>query len=103
MLATFGGQNLLRGYYDGRYRDKHAATLQAEYRRRLTGRWGIVAFAGAGGVAPNLNSFQLRNTRPSGGLGVRYLISKSEGINLRLDFGFGKGSSGVYFTGGEAF
>ncbi len=29
-LARFGGQNLLRGYFDGRYRDKNSIAVQAQ-------------------------------------------------------------------------
>lgn len=45
-----------------------------------------------------MNSF-----KPSYGFGFRYLLDRKEGINLRFDFGYGKNSSGFYFTAGEAF
>ena len=103
MLPMVGGDSLLRGYYEGRYRDAHAAVVQAEYRRRLTDRWGLTAFAGAGTVASDPDAFRLDTTKPSGGLGVRYMFSRSEGINVRLDVAFGKDSSGFYINAGEAF
>ena len=31
-LASLGGANSMRGYYDGRYRDKDQIVFQAEYR-----------------------------------------------------------------------
>jgi hypothetical protein len=45
-LPMFGGLNLLRGYYEGRYRDKSMLALQAEYRLPIWRRFGLCAFAG---------------------------------------------------------
>jgi len=103
MMAEIGGQDLVRGYYSGRYRDRHALVIQAEHRVRVTERWGMVAFASAGAVANELDAFELREAKPSAGLGIRYLFTPSESINVRADFGFGKDSSGFYITLGEAF
>ncbi|HTE12730.1 MAG TPA: BamA/TamA family outer membrane protein, partial [Chitinophagaceae bacterium] len=41
-LASFGGANSMRGYYDGRYRDKDQVVLQAEYRVPVYRRLGAV-------------------------------------------------------------
>lgn len=38
--ATLGGSMLMRGYYNGRFRDNHALVLQAEVRQRVVGRLG---------------------------------------------------------------
>jgi hypothetical protein len=37
------------------------------------------------------------------GGGLRLLVHEKEKLNLRLDFGFGKGSSGIYVLLKEAF
>ncbi len=37
------------------------------------------------------------------GGGLRVMLSKSEKLNLRLDYGIGEQSSGFYFQLGEAF
>ncbi|WP_375584495.1 hypothetical protein [Cyclobacterium xiamenense] len=42
-LPTLGGPLLHRGYYQGRFRDKHLMILQSEYRQQLVGRFGFVA------------------------------------------------------------
>ena len=103
-MAALGGENILRGYYYGRYRDRYGAVAQVELRARLFWRVGAAAFAGAGNVAGGLDDFDRDTIRYSGGVGVRYIFDKSEGMNLRLDFGWGKdGSTGMYITAMEAF
>ena len=37
------------------------------------------------------------------GFGLRFAIDPKEKINLRVDFGFGKGTSGVYVGAIEVF
>lgn len=104
LLALFGGEKLMRGYYRGRYRERNLIATQAEYRMPLVGRLGAVVFAGYGDVAHKLRDFELRRFKHSLGLGARFLFSRSDQLNLRVDFGFGAdGSSGVYINVGEAF
>jgi outer membrane protein assembly factor BamA len=102
-MSRFGGQNLMRGYYEGRYRDNHALVFQAEYRQRLLGRIGLVGFLGLGEVATELEDLDLQDSSLSVGLGLRYLWSSIEGINVRIDVGFSGGSPGPYITINEAF
>jgi hypothetical protein len=102
-LGLLGGQNVLRGYYEGRDRDRSLAAVQAEYRRPLGGRFGLALFAAGGTVARDLDKLALSHLRVAGGAGLRYLLSVSEGINFRLDYGVGDDSSGMYFTATEAF
>jgi outer membrane protein assembly factor BamA len=102
-LAEFGGQNLLRGYFDGRYRDKNSVALQAEYRLPVWWRFGMVGFVGAAQVADNVGHFGLKRFWFAGGLGIRFAWNPEERVNLRLDYGIGKNSSGMYITVTEAF
>jgi hypothetical protein len=37
------------------------------------------------------------------GVGLRFNLSKNDTTNLRIDYGAGKGVSGLYLTLGEAF
>lgn len=101
--AKFGGQNLLRGYFDGRYRDKNAVALQAEYRVPVWWRFGIVGFAGVAQVADRISKFAMNRFWFAGGIGLRFAWSPEERINLRLDYGVGSNSSGMYITMTEAF
>ena len=103
-MGILGGPNLMRGYYEGRYRDRNMAVLQMEYRIvPLIWKLGVVAFLGFGDVAHKISDFDLANFKRSMGFGLRYSFGKNVGINLRLDFGFGKGSSGIYIAATEAF
>lgn len=102
-LSMLGGDMIMRGYYQGRYRDKNLIAFQTEYRAPVWGRLGLVAFAGLGDVADRLDRFRLGSFKPSFGWGLRFMFDTKEKANLRLDFGYGKGSSGMYITANEAF
>jgi hypothetical protein len=102
-LASFGGANSMRGYYSGRFRDKNQEFVQVEYRVPVIGRFGVVAFGGVGDVNHNFTDVYLDQLKYSWGAGVRVALSKSEKLNLRLDYGIGQQSSGFYFQLGEAF
>jgi len=104
-LASFGGANSMRGYYDGRYRDKDQVVLQAEYRVPVYRRLGAVAFGGIGNVSNNCDYLGTDALKYSYGGGLRIALTRSEKLNLRLDYGIsrGAGSQGFYFQLGEAF
>jgi hypothetical protein len=102
-LVRFGGQNIIRGYFDGRYRDKNGVALQAEYRLPVWWRFGLVGFAGVAQVADQVDHFAVNRFWFAGGLGLRFLWNRKERISLRLDYGIGNNSSGTYITVTEAF
>jgi outer membrane protein assembly factor BamA len=102
-MPVIGGTKRLRGYFEGKYRDKHLLILQGEYRQPLFWRLGAVAFGGLGLVGDRFESLAIRNTRPHLGAGLRLMIDKAQKINIRADYGWGYRSSGFYLTFGEAF
>jgi outer membrane protein assembly factor BamA len=103
-LAYLGGSSTMRGYYAGRFRDKNAGVLQAEYRVPLFWRLGAVGFADMGNVGPELRDINLYRFKYSYGGGLRVALNKTEKLNLRLDYGLAKGgSNGFYLQLGEAF
>ena len=102
-LAQMGGDMIMRGYYQGSYRDKNLLALQAEYRLQLLKRWGLVGFAGAGSISDAMNHFDLKNTKPSYGGGLRFKINRKENVNVRMDYAFGNGQQNIYFFIAEAF
>ena len=103
-LASFGGNNSMRGYYDGRYRDKNQLVFQGEYRMPVYKKWGIVVFGSTGDVSNTFTNYSLNDLKYSYGAGIRFAISKKEKLNLRLDYGIGQGNNnGLYFQLGEAF
>ena len=57
LLSLMGGESLMRGYYLGRYRDKHMIASQIEYRIlpfSFAKRWGASIFFAAGEVFSSL-------------------------------------------------
>ncbi len=101
MLPLLGSNHRMRGYYEGRYRDKNAVSGQLEYRRKLSWRHGVVGWIGAGTMGPSFSSLDNGRWLPSAGVGYRFEFKPR--MNVRLDYGIGKGSSGFYFQAGEAF
>jgi len=102
-LAYLGSEEIMRGYYEGRYIDKNIIALQTEYRRRIKGRLGGVVFLGVGDVAPTISKFTFKNLRPSFGFGLRFLLERRENLNLRFDWGFGNDTNNYYLNVSEAF
>ncbi|MBD8488684.1 BamA/TamA family outer membrane protein [Echinicola sp. CAU 1574] len=87
-MATIGGSRRMRGYFEGRYRDKMAMVYQAELRLPVYGNLGMVLFSNAGQVADKISTYGFDRFHYGGGFGVRYKLM-DEGINIRIDFGFG--------------
>ncbi|EIM77091.1 hypothetical protein A3SI_07234 [Nitritalea halalkaliphila LW7] len=107
-LGLLGGESLMRGYYLGRFRDKHYLAGQVEYRflplpLGFTKRLGAAVFAGAGSVAPRLRPEAFTKLAYSGGAGLRFLLFPKKDIYTRLDYARTPEGSGVYFFIGEAF
>lgn len=103
-FPRLGGEEGLRGYRGGLFRDKTRVLGRVDYRRdRIVGRFGGVLFAGIGDVAPSVGRLTLAGNLWSAGFGIRYLWDEAEKLKIRLDFGFGNGDSGFYLTLGEAF
>lgn len=104
-LEELGGTDMMRGYYQGRFTDKCLMAYQAEYRLHLFWRLGMVAFASTGEVSPDLRHFELS---PDGlhyayGGGLRFMLSKEEKLNLRIDYGVARHSNAFNVQLREAF
>lgn len=108
LLPQLGNDEIMRGYYAGRYRDQNLLAAQAELRYRFMNRFGLVAFAGGGKVFAKGN-FSLHNLKPNYGFGGRYFFDTAKGLSVRLDYGIGekktneKRQSGMYISLAEAF
>lgn len=101
-MALFGGQNLMRGYYGGRYRDRQMMAAQAEYRLPLFWRLGMTGFVGVGDVANRINDFKATDLKVAGGIGLRFALDKKKQHNIRLDLALGKNAVPAIGIG-EAF
>jgi outer membrane protein assembly factor BamA len=104
-LPQIGGDQLLRGYFQGRFTDRQLVAAQAEYRGPAFWRIGWVAFGGVGQVADTWGGFEADGFKTTVGAGIRFLISDRESLFIRADLGYGvdTGSTGFYLNIGEAF
>ncbi len=99
-MASLGDNYSMRGYYPGRFNDKHLLAAQVELRQHIWGPLGMAAWCGAGMVFHDSHS--MRHVLPNGGVGLRWAIRPH--TNIRIDFGIGsKRNNGFIFTVNEAF
>ena len=102
MMAQVGNSFSMRGYYGGRYRDKHKTEAQIELRQHIYKRHGMAVWGGVGTVFDKFSSVHFDRLLPNFGIGYRWEFKKNG--NIRLDYGFGKnGISGFVFNINEAF
>ncbi|WP_183563351.1 BamA/TamA family outer membrane protein [Mucilaginibacter sp. SP1R1] len=107
LMPTLGNDEIMRGYYNGRYRDRNMLVGQTELRYRLSERIGIVGFVGTGEVFNK--TFTLSELKPNYGGGVRYFFDIEKGLSIRADYGIGQKvagearQSGFYVGLGQAF
>jgi hypothetical protein len=103
-MANLGGDRIMRGFYDGRFRDRQMAALQAEFRQHLVSRIGMVAFASLGQVSERMDNFAFDNLKRAAGAGLRIMLNRQEKLNIRIDYAIGSDKArGLYFAIGEAF
>ncbi|GAA4098279.1 BamA/TamA family outer membrane protein [Mucilaginibacter panaciglaebae] len=107
LLPQMGSDEMMRGYYGGRYRDRNYIAGQAELRYRLNERFGVVGFMGTGEVFHS--TFTFPALKPNYGGGLRYFFDVEKGLSIRADYGIGQKpfgeqrESGFYIGLGEAF
>jgi outer membrane protein assembly factor BamA len=101
-VPALGGPALLRGFFQGRYRDKVYMVAQAEWRVPLFWRLGAAVFGATGNVFPDLAHVGGANLKAAGGLGLRLNVGSRSPVNIRLDGALASGSAGVYLVIGEA-
>jgi outer membrane protein assembly factor BamA len=102
-MAQLGGEDNMRGYFQGRFRDNDMAVLQGEYRMPVFWKFGLVGFADLGEVGTTLDRFTYTGIKWTAGAGIRFLFSESEHVVVRVDFGFGNDSNEFYLYVNEAF
>ncbi len=108
LMPQLGNDQIMRGYYAGRFRDVNLLAAQAELRYRFKPRFGVAGFLGGGTVYSN-NNLRLNSLKPSYGGGFRYFFDVERGLSIRVDYGVGEKrtgeerQTGVYISLGEAF
>jgi hypothetical protein len=107
LLPALGSDEMMRGYYNGRYRDRNFLAGQAELRFRASDRIGFVGFIGTGEVFHT--TFDAGQLKPDIGGGIRYFFDIEKGLSVRIDYGIGQKPAneprehGLYIGLGEAF
>lgn len=101
MLNDVGSTSRMRGYYEGRYRDRNIIEAQVELRQKIRGRHGCVAWIGAAEVFPEWNALRTRKILPNAGIGYRWEFMRR--VNIRIDYGFTRNGGGFMFNINEAF
>jgi len=107
LMPTLGNDEIMRGYYNGRYRDRNLLVGQTELRYRISDRLGLAGFVGTGEVYHN--SFSFAQLKPNYGGGVRYFFDVEKGLAMRIDYGIGQKvpgeprQSGLYLSLGQSF
>lgn len=107
LMPALGSDEMMRGYYNGRFRDRNLLAAQTELRYRIGSRIGLVGFIGTGQVWNS--NFSFDDFKPNYGGGLRYFFDTEKGLSIRVDYGVGEKRpneprlSGVYIGLGEAF
>ena len=63
----------------------------------------MVAFGGVGEVAGDLGDFNAQDLLPSVGVGLRFLVSEENRVNISIDYARGREGDAIYFYIGESF
>jgi len=104
MLSNATTQELMRGVYLGRFRDRHEVVAQVDYRGHLKGRLGYVAFGSAGNVFGTGSTELFQDLKFTYGAGLRFNVNPQDPLNLRVDFTLTSfGESGLSIGAAEAF
>ena len=103
--SHYGGADVARGYFKGRYIDDLLYVVQMEYRMPILKRFELAAFILTGNVGHDGEGQNIfSDFKSSFGFGPRFFLYKDKRTLLRLDFGFNnEGGSGIYFGINEAF
>ncbi|MBY5991769.1 BamA/TamA family outer membrane protein [Ferrimonas balearica] len=99
-LPDLGGDDAMRGYIQGRYRDNQMMMAQVEYRLPIYWRLGMVFWGAAGTVAEDVSGLW-DDTLASYGTGFRLKVKDK--VNVRADIGFGEHETTFYFHVNEVF
>jgi hemolysin activation/secretion protein len=102
-LPQIGGPKAMRGYYQGRYTDKHLSLWQTELRFPIYKRFGLATFGNAAILGNEKSILRTNDIKYSYGAGLRFTFNRKEHLNLRMDYALGKDKNFFYITVGEAF
>lgn len=90
----------LRGISRYRFQGDDVSTVQAQLAWRVTPRWTVQGFVGAGSAADS-SADLYRQSEVAWGTGFRYLIAREYGLRTGIDVAFSDSEQAVYFNVGS--
>jgi len=93
----------LRGSAATDYMGLSSIVAKVEGRWRLSERWGLVAFTGAGQLTESFTGRDDYDIVGNYGAGIRFTVQKSNRVNMRLDYGRTDEDAAIMLSVGEAF
>ena len=83
--CSIGATDNMRGFNSTQFIGARSASIQAEYRKRFSKRWGGVIFAGTGWTGPEFGDLTQGGSHSAAGAGVRYRVSKKFPVDFSID------------------
>ncbi len=102
-LPRLSGSAILRGYTVPRYVDGAVSAGQVELRAPLRGIVSWVLFGGAGATGASVRALPDATWRAAGGAGIRLLLDRNNGLQLRFDYALAAEGGAFYVSAGDAF
>lgn len=84
--CSLGATDAFRGFPVTQFLNLRSVSMQVAYRHRLSNRFGVVAFAGAGQTGDSFSNLSAGGTHSAAGLGVRYRVSRKFPVDLSVDW-----------------
>jgi outer membrane protein assembly factor BamA len=100
VLLPIGGSSTLRGSPQDRYLDRVSAAANAELRFPIIWRFGGIIGLDLGRVWSKVNQIDLTSWAANATAGLRFYMNT---FVVRVDVGFGKETTGLYFNFGHVF
>ena len=102
-LPQLGGIFFNRGLIEGRFRDSLSLTGNWEYRLKIYNRLHWAFFVDAGNVFHEFKETTFRDTKITGGTGMRYYVPPGDLLLARIDGGLSTEGFQVYLTFDQPF
>jgi hypothetical protein len=102
-MAELGGSAILRGEPEGRARGRWLVAYQEEVRVPLWWRLVGALFVDVGDVGFTMADFSFDHVMMTAGGGLRLDLVRDGEARVRVDYGRGKDSQGIYLVFDEAF
>jgi hypothetical protein len=93
----------LRGVPAMRYQGNAVIAAEAEVAYQIDSRWSVLAFAGVGRAANEIDDLDEQASRVTKGGGFRYLIARQYGFEMGLDIAIGPEENVFYIQAGTAW